>query len=185
MISFVNGYRVVLDACVLAPMPVCAVLLKLAQEPAMYAPYWSECILTEVAQTLAKPSFALTPVQIERRLNYMRSHFEEALVVGYKELIPSMRCHNDDRHVLAAAVRCEADAIVTNNMKDFPEDALADFGIEPMDVDTFLLHQFTLNSTLVAEKLADLAAIRDWGFKNMLRRLSLVAPRFVQAITQP
>jgi hypothetical protein len=67
----------------------------------MFVPKWSEEILREVARALAKPSFGLTPVQIERRLKYMRDHFQEALVTGYEGLIPAMNCHVDDRHVLA------------------------------------------------------------------------------------
>ena len=182
MISFVNGYHAVLDACVLVPMPVCAVLLTLAQEPSMYIPHWSECILTEVSRALAKPSFGLSAAQIERRLHYMRSNFEEALVTGYEGLIPSMKCHDDDRHVLAAAVRCEADAIVTNNSKDFPDHALQEFGIERLGVDDFLLHQHTLDSLLVREKLNELVQIRNWGMGNMLQRLSIFAPRFVDLV---
>ena len=81
----------------------------------MFVPKWSNDILAEVSRTLAKPSFGLTEVQIERRLAYMRTNFEEALVTGYESLIPAMTCHEGDRHVLAAAVRCDADAIVTNN----------------------------------------------------------------------
>lgn len=150
-----NGYHVILDACVLAPMPVCAVLLKLAEEPAMYIPHWSDCILTEVGRALAKPSFSLNSAQVERRLKYMRSKFEEALVTGYEGLIPAMNCHNDDRHVLAAAVRCEADAIVTSNRKDFPLEAVEEFGIEILGVDEFLVHQYTLDGDLVKEKLAE------------------------------
>ena len=42
MISFVNGYHAVLDACVLVPMPICSVLLQLAQEPALFVPKWSD-----------------------------------------------------------------------------------------------------------------------------------------------
>jgi hypothetical protein len=34
MLSTTNQYIVVLDACVLAPMPLCDLLLRLAEEPA-------------------------------------------------------------------------------------------------------------------------------------------------------
>ena len=83
---------------------ICSVLLQLAQEPALYLPKWSEEILSEVALSLAKPSFCLPPEQIDRRLKYMRRHFEEAIVTGYENLVPAMNCHLDDRHVLAAAM---------------------------------------------------------------------------------
>jgi hypothetical protein len=47
-----NEYAAVLDACVLVPMPLCDTLLRLAEDPAMYRPLWSEAILTEVATAL-------------------------------------------------------------------------------------------------------------------------------------
>ena len=112
----------------------------------------------------------------------MRDHFQEALVTGYEGLIPAMNCHTDDRHVLAAAVRCEADAIVTNNTKDFPTASLEPYGIERLTVDEFLLHQFSLDKALVREKVADLAEVREWDQAMLLQRLSLMAPDFVKLI---
>lgn len=190
MISFVNGYYVVLDACVLAPMPICAVLLQLASEPALFVPKWSDCILGEVRTTLAKPSFGLSPEQIDRRISFMRTHFEEALVTGYESLTPAMECDAKDRHVLAAAVRCEADAIVTNNIRDFPRQALEPYGIELMTADQFLTHQYTLVLThqytlandVVKEKRDDLARMRNWDVQQLVGRLSIMTPRFASLI---
>ena len=44
------GERIVavLDTCVLAPMPLCDTLLRLAEEPAFYTPKWSGDILREL-----------------------------------------------------------------------------------------------------------------------------------------
>ena len=47
-----NEYAVVLDACVLAPMPLCDTLLRLAEDPSMYRPLWSGNILQEVGNVL-------------------------------------------------------------------------------------------------------------------------------------
>jgi len=60
-----NEYAVVLDACVLVPMPLCDTLLRLAEEPAMYRPMWSEEILQEVGAALEK-RLKRTPAQIAR-----------------------------------------------------------------------------------------------------------------------
>ncbi len=166
----------------MAPMPICAVLLQLAQEPALYVPKWSESILSEVAHALSKPSFNLSKEQIDRRLNYMRNHFEEALVTDYEVLIPAMGCHQGDRHVLAAAVRCEADAIVTNNTRHFPDEALRPFGIERLTADDFLLQQYHLDSFLVKQKLEDLNRIRGWNQPEFLKRLNVIAPKFTKLI---
>ena len=43
----------------------------------------------------------------------------------------------DDVHVLAAAIAGHADCIVTANLKDFPENALAPFGIQVIHPTSF------------------------------------------------
>ena len=60
-----DQYVVLLDACVLAPMPVCDTLLRLAEEPAFYAPKWSWEILEEVSRTLVMaPELQVGPTLI-------------------------------------------------------------------------------------------------------------------------
>jgi hypothetical protein len=64
----------------------------------------------------------------------------DALVTGYESLIDSLELPDrDDRHVLAAAIRCGASVIVTLNLSDFPNAALAEFGIEAQHPDDFVL----------------------------------------------
>ncbi|WP_414528945.1 hypothetical protein [Nodularia chucula] len=45
-----------------------------------------------------------------------------------------------DRHVVAAAIVAKAEVIVTANLKDFPVEALADYGIEAWHPDDFLVY---------------------------------------------
>jgi hypothetical protein len=51
----------------------------------------------------------------------------------------------DDRHVLAAAIRGHADAIVTFNTRDFPVAVLGKFDIELQTPDQFVLNQVMLH----------------------------------------
>ncbi|MCB0975599.1 MAG: hypothetical protein KDB86_13755 [Actinobacteria bacterium] len=44
----------------------------------------------------------------------------------------------DDRHVLAAAVTSHADILCTNNVRDFPHEAMASTGIELPTADALL-----------------------------------------------
>ena len=68
----------------------------------------------------------------------MREHFAEALVTGYEPLIGTLELpDSDDRHVLAAAIRCGAQHIVTDNLADFPTEVPARFDIEAIDADRF------------------------------------------------
>jgi hypothetical protein len=57
-----NEYAALLDACVLVPMCLCDTLLRLAEEPAMYRPLWSDAILQEVGDAL-ETKLHLTPDQ--------------------------------------------------------------------------------------------------------------------------
>src|SRR4051812_12300579 len=112
----INHYIALLDACVLAPMPVADTLLRLAEE-SFFTPKWSATILTEIHRTLIK--FGYSAIQADRRIEIMRSAFPEALVTGYEDIIDAMKNDPKDRHVLAAAVRSEAHSIITVNKKHF------------------------------------------------------------------
>ena len=61
-------------------------------------------------------------------------------MTGYESLIESIELPDpDDRHVLAAAIRCGASVIVTLNLSDFPGHVLANFRIEAQHPDDFVL----------------------------------------------
>ena len=111
-----------LDACVLVPMPLADTLLRLAEPPAVFDARWSEDILVEMSRTLVR-RFAKTPANARYREAAMRKFFPHALVHGYQPLISKMGNHPKDRHVLAAALACKADYLVTFNLRDFPATA--------------------------------------------------------------
>jgi hypothetical protein len=56
----------------------------------------------------------------------------------------------DDAHVLAAALLAEADAIVTDNVKDFPPYVAPRFEIAVKTADEFLVQQWRSDPRLVA-----------------------------------
>ena len=66
--------------------------------------------------------------------------------MNYESLIPTITLPDqNDRHVVAAAILGHADAIVTSNLKHFPADALAPYGIEAQHPDDFIMNQLRLN----------------------------------------
>jgi hypothetical protein len=69
-----------------------------------------------------------------------------------------LACDPKDRHVLAAAVRADAAAIVTVNIRDFPAPSVESFEIEIIDPDTFLLDQLDLAPAVVTDELSRQAA---------------------------
>jgi hypothetical protein len=73
----------------------------------------------------------------------------DSLVSGYEPIIEGLELPDPaDRHVLAAAIRCGAQIVVTFNLADFPDKALAPYGIEAMHPDNFAEHQFELHQGL-------------------------------------
>jgi hypothetical protein len=88
----------------------------------------------------------------------MATAFPDAAVTGYASLIDELTCHPKDRHVLAAAVRADAAAIVTFNTTDFPNDSVDPFEIEVIDPDKFLLDQLDLAPGTVVDELTEQAA---------------------------
>lgn len=83
---------------------------------------------------------------LERTRELMDRHVRDAKVFGYESIIDGLTLPDpDDRHVLAAAIHCNADAIVTFNLKDFPPKALEPFGLEAIHPDDFIFYQIDLN----------------------------------------
>jgi predicted nucleic acid-binding protein len=95
-------------------------------ERGLFRPLWSEHILADLESNLVERG--VRSVKAERVVTLMRTHFEDALVDGYEPLIESMENDEKDRHMLAAAVRANAAAIVTNNVKDFPPASTIPYG---------------------------------------------------------
>ena len=76
-----------------------------------------------------------------------------------ESLIPALNLPDpDDRHVLAAAVRCGAQVIVTANLADFPAASLAPYDIEAQHPDEFVLHLVDLAAGAVVATVQEQAA---------------------------
>lgn len=98
----------------------------------------------------------------------MRDWFPEAMVDGYQELTPIMRNHPKDRHVLAAAVRCGAHAIISNNKRHFPADCLQPYGLECLTADEFVQHRYHLEPDLFITKLREQASDIGWSLYRLI-----------------
>lgn len=73
-----------------------------------------------------------------------------ALVTGYEPLIDGLSLPDpDDRHVLAAAIRCGAAAIITTNLKDFPKASLDAFETTSIHPDDFIMDLADLEPQLL------------------------------------
>lgn len=134
-----------LDASVLYPAPLRDLLLELATCD-LYRAKWSDAVHDEWINALLRTRTDLTRERLMRTRNLMNAHTRDAVVTGYGDLIEVLKLPDpDDRHVLAAAIKGRADLIVTANLKDFPAEALDQWGIEAQHPDAFLTHQFHLS----------------------------------------
>lgn len=144
-------YTVILDACVLYPAPIRSYLLYLAQT-GLYRARWTECIHQEWMCNLLRKNPQLDKTKLERTRYLMDQYNPDCLVEGYESLIEILHLPDaGDRHVLAAAIRGHAQAIITYNLKDFPPESLVAFGVKAIHPDEFLSDMFELNPGQVAQ----------------------------------
>lgn len=142
-------FSALLDTCVLVPSRARDVLLEIASTGA-YRPLWSTEILAELDRTLrlllakrgASPEE--TDAYLTRLFRQMETAFPDALVTGWEPLVGTVQLPDpDDRHVVAAAWAGRADVIITDNLADFPPDALP-APLFRQSLDDFLLDSLDL-----------------------------------------
>jgi predicted nucleic acid-binding protein len=160
-----------LDTCVLYPAYLCDTLLRLA-EAAAFRPLWSPDVMEELARSLVKRGIAAD--RVDRRISQMTNTFPDAMVTGYETLVQGMTNDPKDRHVLAAAVRANAEVLVTFNLGDFPAAALEPFDIAAVHPDDFLLDQLDLYPGLTLHVLQSQAASYRREPKSVLGLLVLL-----------
>jgi hypothetical protein len=145
----VSQFTALFDACVLYPAPLRDLLMYLALTD-LFRARWTNDIHEEWIRSVLKDRPDLTRDKLERTRDLMNDHVRDGLVTGFEALIPTLTLPDpDNRHVLAAAIRCGADVIVTFNLKDFPNERLRPFGIEAQHPDDFLTYQLDLAENLV------------------------------------
>lgn len=141
-------FAAVLDACVMVPVSLCDTLLRLAEEQ-LYRPIWSTRILAETSDAISSVHPDLDASKIERRIAYMSEAFP-----GFAEIEHGLELPDpDDRHVVAAALRAHADAIVTANLRDFPDRTMRRLDLEVISPDDFLLSQLDMRGAIVLHAL--------------------------------
>lgn len=132
----------VLDTNVIYPVFIRDLLFWFAHY-GMYTPKWSKHVFTEWELVMTRKG--ISEEEAKRRTQRANMAFPDALVNNYEQLIKNLELPDpDDCHVLAAAIKVNANVIVTNNLKDFPED-LDSFGLKAKSADDFLTDLIDLN----------------------------------------
>ncbi|GAA1018790.1 hypothetical protein Aple_026070 [Acrocarpospora pleiomorpha] len=154
------AFAVVYDANVLYGNEVRDLLIRIALSGAVRA-HWTHEILDEVVRNLAENRPDISPDKVSILRERMNAALPGALVENYEALIESLKLPDaDDRHVLAAAIKSGAEVIVTSNLRDFPADVLAVYGIEAKSPDDFVLDQLDLDEGTVRNCVHEIANSR-------------------------
>jgi len=173
--------RVVIDTNVLVYITVADLLLGLAKRAGLFNPLWSKLILAETKCTLIH-KLGWQPAEVESRLEAMCRVFPSATVSGFEQWIP--RCTNDekDRHILAAAIEAKASLILTYNEKHFGVEHLAQWNIQQMHPQDFLLLLYERAPQAVWQQLRVMAKRRGMSLEALLLRLNRDAKEFAQRL---
>ena len=117
-------FTVIYDANVLYPAPLRSVLMFLAQTD-LFRARWTLDIHEEWIRNLLLKRPDLSQEKLEGLRDMMIDAIPDSLVTGYEPTIDGLILPDpDDRHVLAAALRANAEIIVTANLKDFPAESM-------------------------------------------------------------
>ena len=175
-----SPFTAVYDACVLYPAPLRDFLMWLALSGRFRA-RWTQEIHREWKRNLLKNRTDLTIEQLDRTSELMDRAIPDACVYDFEDLITGLSLPDtNDRHVLAAAIRCGAGVIVTFNLKDFPDTCLAPYGVEAQHPDEFVENLFHLDQAVVISaaqrqrQQLKLPPIAVEPFLDLLQRQGLV-----------
>ena len=148
-------FIVIYDSCILYSAPLRDLLMRLALTD-LYHAKWTQEIHKEWMRNLLKNRPDLTSERLESIRSKMDLHVRDCLIEGYEDLINGITLPDpNDRHVLAAAIKANAQTIVTYNLSDFPSSILGKYEINAQHPDEFLRHLLDLSPARVIETVQE------------------------------
>jgi predicted nucleic acid-binding protein len=174
---------VVIDACVLYSAALRDLFLRLARS-GFFSLRWSDRILDEMvlALTRTRPDI---PIQRLGRLKAIMIEAFPRAMVDPALLAPLGLPDSADEHVIAVAVACSADLLVTHNLRDFPAQTVARAtSARVVSPDELLVQLLAEDEAALRSVVDDLAA----GLRNppiaperLIEGLRAQVPRFAEA----
>jgi hypothetical protein len=129
--------------------------------------------------------FGYSVAQADRRVQTMRAVFPSATIHWNADSIRRVPDLPDpaDRHVVAAAIKARADAIVTLNLRDFPQHKLKKLGLLVQSPDDFLVGLYNLSEHRMNRVIEAQKSVSQASGLDHLARLRHTAPRFVELVS--
>jgi len=140
-----NQYSVVIDSNILAQNFKQIIVLALANAQ-LFRPIWSETILEEASAAITKRGG-----DGAKYVGYLKELYPSALAdSGYIHLVRNIQLADEgDRHVVAVALQEHADAICTDNLRDFQLSS-----VDVLSCDQLVLGTIDLSPMRALEALA-------------------------------
>lgn len=168
-------FTCVLDTCVIYPIDVRDLLLWFAYFD-LYTPKWSQHVFDELHRVMVEKGMSNEIAR--RQIDRINTAFPDAMVNNYEELITTLSLPDErDRHVLAAAIKSNANLIVTNNLKDFDVDYLSKFGLYAKNADDFITDTIDLNADLAVKAFTTMVAHRTNPSLDVYQVLNILRNR--------
>ena len=169
------AFIVVYDANVLYPNTLRDLLIRIAQLPHLVQAKWTDDILDEALGAVSKNHPDIPSEKIGRLRHLMNEAVRDCLVEGYEPLIDSLDLPDpDDRHVLAAAIKAGAQAIVTRNLRHFPKGRLVPWNMRAKSPDDFVRDQIDIDRQAVyacVQQIVDSRTRRPVTIEDVLQEL--------------
>ena len=148
-----TNFTVIYDANVFFGAFRRTVMMHLAQAR-IFRARWTEDIHEEWVTRLNERRPEIGMEKLQRLRGRIDAAVPDCLVRNYRQIAKGLELPDEnDRHVLAAAIKAGASVIVTCNVRDFPSETLSEYDIEAQHPDDFILYQKEENLSLVIEKL--------------------------------
>lgn len=145
--------KAVLDANVLYPATLRSLLIDLAVLKA-YEAHWTALIQQEWQRNLLENRPEVQAWKLQRVEELMNKALPAALLSSNEAIGEGIHLPDpDDVHVVAAALSARADFIVTANLRDFPEQILAQHGVRAISPSDFLIRLLMEQPALVHQAL--------------------------------
>ncbi len=177
MIHDVN-ITAILDTNVIYPIIKRDILFWFAHYE-LYTVKWSNHIFDEWKNLMLRKG--VDEREAFKRVNVANKAFPNALVRNYHNLIKTVNLPDpNDRHVLAAAIKSHAHVIVTENLKDFPDEVLSEYGLKAISADKFLTKLIEIEPVIAVDAFRDMITtknnprVRELELLAILRRNGLV-----------
>ena len=177
--------RLFLDSNILVDAQVRDIFLTIA-EAQLIDLRWSEGVLDETRRVLANQRGIERP-RIDYLISKIKTAFPRSTVAAATITpLPVALPDADDLHVLSAAVGAGCDLLVTNNLRDFPDETVAPLGLSVLSPDAAIVmlvryfpHQVpAITRRLVAELRRPPVTIQEF-----LDRLAQRAPSAADALS--